>query len=266
MKKMLTVTIDGIQVDVEEGATVLEAAQRAGVYIPTLCYHPCLPPIGACRLCAVEVEGMKGIHTACTLPCTDGMVVHTDTPAIKRFRQDILWLILSEHPHACLICEKRDECDLKTCEFDIPVEQRCCSKWNECELKEIVDAVGLPEDIPLPEYKSRGFPVIEDEPLIFIDRNLCILCERCIRACQDLRGIGAIGFIYRGRNSMTAPPPNMNLSESGCRFCCTCVEVCPSGALRDKVDFNGKPREEVIIACKYACPARIDVPRYVRLI
>lgn len=265
--KWLNVTIDGVQIKVPEGTTVLLAARQAGVRIPTLCYHPKLSPTGACRLCIVEVEGMRGVHTSCTLPCSDGMVVHTNTPNVKRLRQHVLWLLLSDYPCSeCLLCDERNTCDLKTCKHDIPVEQRCCYKWEACELRFIVDEIGLPDDLPKPVYTHRGFEQIEDEPLILIDRNKCILCERCIKACQEARGIGAIGFIFRGHSSYSGPPPNVRLEDSGCRFCCTCVEVCPSGALLDKVSFDGKPREQVLVPCKYACPAGIDVPRYVRLI
>ncbi|MCS7253439.1 MAG: FAD-dependent oxidoreductase [Armatimonadota bacterium] len=267
VSKWLNVTIDGVQIKVPEGTTVLLAARQAGLHIPTLCYHPKLSPTGACRMCTVEVEGMKGFHTSCTLPCSDGMVVHTSTPAVKSMRQHVLWLLLSDYPCTeCLLCDKRNTCNLRSCEYDIPVEQRCCYKWEACELRFIVDDVGLPEGLPKPKYAHRGFKPAEDEPLILIDRNKCILCERCIKACQEARGIGAIGFIFRGRNSFTGPPPGMSLEDSGCKFCCTCVEVCPSGALLDKVSFDDKPREQVLVPCKYACPAGIDVPRYIRLI
>lgn len=265
--RWLSVTIDGVKIKVPEGTTVLLAARQANIHIPTLCYHPKLSPTGACRLCIVEVEGMKGVHTSCTLPCTDAMVVHTNTQVIKHMRQYVLWLLLSNYPCTeCLLCDKRNTCNLKLCEYDIPLEKRCCQKWEACELRFAVDEIGLPEDLPKPQYVPRGLQVIEDEPLILIDHNKCILCERCIKACQEARGIGAIGFMFRGRDSFTGAPPEMNLEDSGCRFCCTCVEVCPSGALLDKVGFDDKPREQALVPCKYACPAGIDVSRYVRLI
>ncbi|MFA4045073.1 MAG: hypothetical protein HZRFUVUK_001882 [Candidatus Fervidibacterota bacterium] len=266
-RKHVTVTIDGKQVEVPEGTTVLIAARSAGIRIPTLCYHPMLSPTGACRLCIVEIEGMRGFHTSCTMPCTDGMVVRTNTPMLKQLRQHVLWLLLSNYPcSVCLTCDKRSTCDLTTCDYDVPANLRCCQKWEACELRSIVEEIGLPEDMPKPEYSERGFLEITDEPLILIDRNKCILCERCIKACQEARGIGAIGFMFRGRASYTGAPPETRLADSGCRFCCTCVEVCPSGALLDKVKFDGKPREQVLVPCKFACPANIDVPRYVRLI
>jgi len=265
--RMARITIDGLEVDVEDGATVLQAADKAGIHIPRLCYHPSLTPTGACRLCIVEVEGMKGVHTSCTLPVTPGMVVHTNTELLKHLRKHTLWLLLTDYPNTrCLLCPKWDECDLQTCEYGVPIEERPSRKWEVREFRAVVSEIGLPEDLPYPEYRPRGLSVIEDEPLILIDRNKCILCERCIKVCRDLRGIGAIGFIYRGRSSFAGAPPEMSLEESGCRFCCSCVEVCPTGALRDKVDFDGRPREEVLIPCKYLCPAQIDVPRYVRLI
>lgn len=265
--RSVKVVIDGIGIEVEEGTTVLQAAEKAGIHIPKLCYHPSLKPVGACRLCVVEVEGMKGVHTSCTLPCSDGMEVHTNTDLIRNFRKDVLWLLLTSYPNnKCLLCPKRSDCDLKECDYDLPIEERCCEKWDRCELRAVVEEIGLPDDLPLPEYRPRGLPILKDEPLILIDMNKCIMCERCINVCQELRGVGAIGFIYRGQSSVAAPPPGMRLEESGCRFCCFCVEVCPTGALRDKVDFDERPREQTIIACKYSCPAGVDVPRYVRLI
>lgn len=264
---MLNVTIDGVRVQVEEGVTVLEVAVKAGIYIPTLCHHPDLPPFGACRMCIVEIEKMRGLPTSCTTPATDGMIVHTNTPQIQDLRKDILWLMLTEHPHVCLTCEKKEGCTLEPCELGVSEEQRCCSKWNNCELQKVVDWVGLRDELPV--YTPGEKPVKRDDPLIERDMNLCILCGRCARICQDVRGVGAIGFINRGKESLITTSYLASLKEAACKFCGACVEVCPTGALVDKrlkEKEAADEREALLVPCKSECPAGIDVPRYVRLV
>jgi len=236
----INLTIDGKQVEVPEGATVLEAAQRAGVYIPTLCYHPDLPPFGACRLCIVEVEGMRGLPTSCTLPAAPGMVVHTNTERLQQLRRRVLALILSEHP------------------------REASPLWRDSELRRVAEWIGLPERIP--PYQPQGRPQREDEPLLVHDMELCVLCGRCVRACHDLRGVGAIGFVNRGRETVITTNFEVSLADSGCRFCGACAEVCPTGAIRDKKSYAPEQREEALVPCRHACPAGIDVPAYVRLI
>ena len=264
---MINVTIDGVQVQVEEGVTALEAAVKAGIYIPTLCHHPDLPPFGACRMCIVEIENMRGLPTSCTTPATEGMIVHTNTHRVQDLRKDILWLMLTEHPHVCLTCKKKEGCTVKSCELGISEEQRCCSKWNNCELQKVVDWVGLKDELPV--YVLGDKPVKNDDPLIERDTNLCILCGRCARICQDVRGVGAIGFINRGRNTLIATAYLASLKEAACKFCGACVEVCPTGALVDKrlkEKESADEREALLVPCKGECPAGIDVPRYVRLV
>ena len=264
---LINVTIDGVQVQIEEGATVLETAVKAGKYIPTLCHHPDLPPFGACRMCIVEIEKMRGFPTACTTPATEGMVVQTNTPQVQDLRQDILWLILSEHPHVCLFCDKKEGCTIETCELDVPKEQRCCSRWNECELRKVVDWVGIRDELPV--YTPGKKPIQKDDPLIERDTNLCILCGRCARFCQEVRGVGAIGFINRGREALVTTPYLASLKEAACKFCGACIEICPTGALVDKrlkEKEAAADEEALLVPCKGECPAGIDVPRYIRLV
>ena len=119
-------TIDGQEVRVQEGKTVLEAAQAAGIYIPTLCYHPLLTPYGGCRMCIVEIDKMRGLPTSCTTPATDSMVVRTDTPQLQEFRRGVLELVLSEHPHACLVCWRNERCKpFDICLRNVDVTERC---------------------------------------------------------------------------------------------------------------------------------------------
>ncbi|MFC1871416.1 FAD-dependent oxidoreductase, partial [Chloroflexota bacterium] len=266
---MINLAIDGVKIEVAEGATVLEAAQTAGIYIPTLCYHPLIEPSGSCRLCMVEIEKMRGPVTACTTPASEGMVVKTDTPQIQKLRRSTLELILTEHPHQCLTCWRRERCGpYDICLRNVAVTERCvtCHRNESCELQRVVDYVGI-EDVVLP-YHYKGLPVDDQDPLIARDYNLCILCGRCTQVCQEVRGIGAISLIQRGSESRVGTAYDRPLQESGCRYCGACVEVCPTGALMDRAakwDFDAE-RESVIVPCHYACPAGIDVPLYVYLI
>ena len=270
MAEKIKLTIDGISLEVEKGATVLGAAQSAGIYIPTLCYHPSLQPYGGCRLCIVEIENMRGLPTSCTTPATEGMKVTTNTPQLQELRRSFLQLILTEHPNACLTCHRRERCGpYDICLRHVSVNERCvsCPNNKQCELQYLVDYIGI-EEVTLP-YKYRELPAdFTREPLIRRDYNLCVLCGRCVQMCADVRGIGAIGFANRGFDTVVSTAFDRPLQDSGCRFCGACVEVCPTGALMD-TEAAYKPEsewEEVAVPCKHACPAGINVPLYVYLI
>jgi formate dehydrogenase beta subunit len=269
MTEKIKLTIDGQEIEVEPGLTVLQAAQHAGIYIPTLCYHPNLQPYGGCRMCIVEIENMRGLPTSCTTPVTAGMNVKTDTEKLKDLRRSILQLALSEHPNACLTCHRRERCGPNDiCLFNVAVNERCvnCPANYRCELQNLVDYLGIKE-IGLP-YSYKKLPVdFTREPLIRRDYNLCILCGRCIQMCAEVRGIGVYSFIKRGYDTTVSTATNRPLQDSGCRFCGACVEVCPTSAL---MDFEAayqpdKNWEEVAIPCRHACPAGINVPLYVYL-
>ncbi len=269
MTEKIKLTIDGVEVEVEQGATVLQAAQEAGIYIPTLCYHPDLPPYGGCRLCIVEIKDMRGFPTSCTTPATDGMVVTTNTSRLREMRQDFLQLILTEHPNACLTCERRERCSpYDICLRNVAVTERCvlCPKNKQCELQYVVDYIGIGE-MPLP-YRYRDLSIDNRTPLIERNYNLCILCGRCVQVCDEVRGIGAISFVNRGFHTVVSTAYNRALQDSGCRLCGACVEVCPTGALMDtKAKYQPDcDHESVAVPCKYACPAGINVPLYVYLI
>jgi NADPH-dependent glutamate synthase beta subunit-like oxidoreductase len=268
MAEKITLTIDGRTVSVEAGATVLSAAQEAGLYIPTLCYHPDLRPFGACRMCITEIEKMRGFPPACTTPATEGMVVQTNTEKLQELRRNILELILTEHPPECLVCWRRERCDpLQICLRTATVGERCvdCPKNQQCELQRLVDYVGIKE-ITLPA-SEKELPILPGGPFFDRDYNLCVLCGRCVQACQDLRGIGAIAFNFRGSEAVVGTAFDQSLEDSGCKFCFTCVEVCPTGALVDKAARFApiEDWEAYVVPCRNACPAGVDVPRYVSL-
>ena len=240
----ITLNIDGREVKTRKGRTVLEAALDAGLYIPNLCYHPDLSPLGACRLCVVEIKDMRGIPTACTTPAEDGMVVKTRTAELEQIRRIAMELMLAGYPGDFLTSPQNLNCEFQAVAQYLGItEQRLRS---------------LPRDIPV----NTGNPLFEH------DLNRCILCGRCVRACYELRGVGILSFIKRGRETYIGTAFDRSLADAGCRFCGACVEVCPTGAIRDKDGLlaAGADREATLVPCKDACPAGIDVPRYIRLI
>ncbi len=284
----IKLTIDDTEVTVPEGTTVLDAAQQAGIYIPHLCSHPDLPSsreskaaesvyrgnelirgvdsnkeFEGCKLCVVEVAGTEDLPTACTTQVKEGMVIHTNTTPVKELRQRNLSLILANHPHTCLTCAQREGCAREPCSMKTDYVLRCCPKFGRCELQKVAEHIGVSKETP--RYTFANIPVIEDEPLLVRNYNLCIGCTRCVRVCKEVRGVGALGFVFDSNGKVTVGTVAPTLKESGCKFCTACVEVCPTGALTDKKSFKEPQKEEVLIPCKAACPAGINVPQYVRL-
>ena len=261
-------TIDGRTVSALTGSSLLAAAQEAGIYVPALCAHPDLPPASqrgegdaGCNLCLVEIDGRAGLHKACSTAVEAGMSVRTVSEAIGLARQENLARTLGNHPHVCLTCPQRDGCSRTTCSYGNPVEQRCCSIFSSCELRKISDYIGIPNNTP--KYQPVLLPVIKDEPFYDRDYNLCIDCRRCLVACNDVRGVGCLEIKETdGRKWVGTIKPT--LIESGCKFCSACVTVCPTGALLDRT-LDPARLEESQVPCKAACPAGIDVPRYVQL-
>jgi len=284
------VVIDEVAIDAEAGASILEAALAAGVYIPHLCSHPDLPPYDAippvravyrgsrrieavdgpggenpydgCGLCVVEVEGEDNPVRACRTPVKEGMRIRTRSAALVVLRRTHLAAILETHPHACLTCAQREGCSLTQCSSNVPVEERCCWKFNRCELRKVAGSVGIPPH--LPRYRYRDLPRLNDTPLFSRDDNLCIGCMRCVRACHHTYGEAAIGYI-RSDDGIVVGALGPSPPESGCRLCGICVEVCPTGALMD-TDIQWASRRSDLVPCVHHCPLGLDVPEYVRRI
>jgi formate dehydrogenase (NADP+) beta subunit len=263
-----TLKIDGQKVTTRGKMSVFEAAIAAGVYIPNLCYHPNLQSSGECRLCLVKVEGKEELAVSCITPAIENMVVYTNTPEIRQKQTEILKKLLAEHPTACPTCWRKEHCKpFDICLRNASITERCvtCPKNGRCELQKVAEYLELePVEIP---YTYRALPVNRDNPYFDLDYNLCIACGRCVRACNDFRKIKALDFIningYR-----VAGPVNGNHKDSGCKFCFSCVEVCPTGALVDQeARYLDIPSwETYVVPCRAACPAHIDVPRYINLI
>ncbi|MDP2661096.1 MAG: 2Fe-2S iron-sulfur cluster-binding protein, partial [Dehalococcoidia bacterium] len=281
----ISLNIDNVKIEVPEGASILDAARQAKVYIPTLCSHPDLPPYrrtdGAervytgkdlhydgtaappqrvgCGLCFIEVEG-EGAKKSCITAASPGMKVKTDTPEVTARRKDNLAKMLAKHPHVCLMCAQREGCSRTACSMNVPVPERCCEKFGNCEIRKVSDYIGIKLDTP--RFVHRDLPTVRDEPLFVRDYNLCIHCGRCVRACADLRGIRALGVTYQDEAGVVGHL-GPTLAESGCKFCGACVEVCPTGTLMDKA--RGATRE-ALVPCQTACPVGMHVPDYVRFI
>jgi formate dehydrogenase major subunit len=233
---MIKLTIDGKTIEVQEGTTVLNAAEAAGLYVPTLCNHPQLTPYGGCRLCMVEVEGARTLQPSCTLPATDGMVVQTHTEKVLKARKFVLTLIFSERNHFCMYCQvSGGDCELQNRAYD--------ENMTHWELQ--------------PNWQP--FEVDASHEFIVLDNNRCILCRRCTRACGELVGNYTLGFEERGANSLLVADYNVPLGESTCISCGTCVQICPTGALIDRQSaFQGKEVDVeqhpgVCVECSIGC-------------
>jgi len=241
---VVPLNIDGRDIETKKGKTVLEAALEAGIYIPNLCHHPDLTPAGGCGLCVVEIEGKKGLPTSCTTPAEEGMHVKTKSSHVDRMRRLAMELILSGHPPDCTVC----------------------SQYLNCELQSMKQYIGTAEELRV-RRRSKPFAASNANPLFVYDPARCILCGRCMRACHDLRGVGVLSFMKKDKEAFIGTGSDSLLADAGCRFCGACVEVCPTGALRDKEELTrGKSRRAARVPCRYICPAEIDVPRYLRLI
>ncbi|MBN1308852.1 MAG: FAD-dependent oxidoreductase [Chitinispirillaceae bacterium] len=283
----LAIAIDGRSFDAAPGSTILDVARKAGVYIPSLCAHPDVPviehAIGAtvvyrgderltaddphaqwdgCGLCAVEVNG--AIVRSCTTAATAGMSVITGSPAVIAYRRDRLSELLRDHPHACLTCAQAQGCPRTQCSSNVPENERCCELLGNCELQRVANYIGIPADVP--RYRPRGLPKLTNEPLFDFNSELCIGCLRCVRACNDLRDVGTLGFVMQSGRPVVGTLEAGGRANSHCRFCGACVEVCPTGALTDKIRVVGDEREKILVPCRNSCPAGIDIPRLLRYI
>jgi len=225
----LNLTIDGKEVVVPKGSTVLEACRMHDIPVPTLCQDPELTNAGACRLCIVEIEGMRNLPPSCVTQVTQGMIVKTQTPKVRKSRKVILELLVANHPLDCMTCQKMGDCSLAEYAYEYGVSGE--------------------------DYRGerREHPLDDSNPFILRDPNKCILCGKCVRACEEIQGRSVLDFFKRGFDAQVGPAFDIPYSESECVFCGSCVSVCPVGALVEK-KMVGQARAWNIEKVQTTCP------------
>ena len=227
----VALTIDGVRVDVAEGTSVMRAAVMAGVRIPKLCATDRLDAYGSCRMCLVEIEGRKGTPASCTTPAQPGMVVTTQTDRLQRLRRNVMELYISDHPLDCLTCPTN----------------------GDCELQDTAGEVGLREVRYGFEGESHTRAVLDDSnPYFAFDASKCIVCSRCVRACDEIQGTLAITIEGRGFDAKVGTGTSFDFLNSECVSCGACVDVCPTASLTEKSIIKlGTPRSETTTTCAY---------------
>ncbi|HHW01625.1 MAG TPA: 2Fe-2S iron-sulfur cluster binding domain-containing protein [Thermoanaerobacterales bacterium] len=226
---MVTLTIDGQKVEVPKGSTVLEAAHKANIKIPTLCFLKGINEIGACRMCVVEVKGARALQASCVLPVSEGMEVITNSPAVRESRKVTLELLLSDHNLECPTCVRNLNCELQKLSEELGIK-----------------SIRYPGEKHAPRYDDFS-------PSIVRDASKCILCRRCVSVCHKVQGVGVISPNHRGFNTVIAPVFDLSLAEVACVNCGQCIMACPVGALKEKDDTDkvwqalADPEKHVIV-------------------
>ena len=210
MSQTVLLTIDGQQVAVAPDTTIMRAAERVGIRIPRLCFHPQLSIDGACRICVVEVDGLRKLVTSCSYPVAEGMVVRTTTPEIRQIRRDICELLLDNHPEDCQCCERDGNCELQRLAYSLGVRERLFAG----EKKHFDD-----------DYSSEA---------VIRNPDKCVLCHRCVRICAEVQGVTALGVAHRGFLSNVTPAFELPFAESVCTGCGQCINVCPTAAFLER--------------------------------
>jgi len=233
---MYKLKINGNEIEVPEGTTVLKAATLAGVEIPTLCDHPALEPYGGCRLCLVEIEGARTLQPACTLPVSNNMVIKTQTEKVKSARKFVLSMIFSERNHFCPYCQV---------------------SGSDCELQNAAYDEGMTHWPIQPNWQP--YQMDASHPYFVLEHNRCILCRRCVRACAELVGNFTLGMEERGANTILVADLGVPLGSSSCISCGVCVQICPTGALIDRWSaYRGQEKDvnktkTICIGCSIGC-------------
>jgi len=232
--ELVELTIDGYQVCVPKGTSLMRAAVDAGVQIPKLCATDSLEPFGSCRLCLVEIDGRKGTPSSCTTPAEAGMVVHTQTTKLQELRKGVMELYISDHPLDCLTCSANGNCELQT-------------QAGVVGLRNVRYGVGAQAGAHHLDLKKD-----ESNPYFTFDSSKCIVCNRCVRACEETQGTFALTISGRGFESRVSPGQDQSFMESDCVSCGACVQACPTATLQEKSVIElGQPEHSLITTCAY---------------
>lgn len=238
--------VNGTQIEVEENQSVLNAVLTAGIYIPHLCSHPDLFPQGGCKLCVVEIDGNTDPVTSCTTLAKDGMKIVTKTENLDKIRRTSMEFMLAGHPHDCTGCRS----------------------YGNCELQVMMQYLSVVANPGMREIHKTTTKINTNNPLMDREMERCIQCGRCVRICEDVRGVGVYHYLKKGDETFIGTEGDLSLAAADCRFCGACVEVCPTGSLQDRDGTFRKDvtRDKALIPCSLECPARINVPEYLRMI
>jgi NADH dehydrogenase/NADH:ubiquinone oxidoreductase subunit G len=231
-KSKISLKIDGSEVTADAGMTILEAAQRVGIHIPTLCHHPALSSWGGCRMCVVEVEGVPRLVASCVMPVREGMVVVTSNERITRSRRMVLEFIFAERNHNCMFCPSSGDCELQQLAYDLQMEH-----------------MAVPQAF-------APYPLDVTNDYMGIDHNRCILCGRCVRACAELAGNHVLAFQNRGPHSLVGFDLNESINKSTCSACGICMQICPTGAIfnRQRTHYAVKGHDKAWQITDSHCP------------
>jgi formate dehydrogenase major subunit len=241
-EKMVTLTIDGQSISVPEGTSIMRAAMEAGTQIPKLCATDMVDAFGSCRLCLVEVEGRAGTPASCTTPVAAGLVVHTQTERLKKLRKGVMELYISDHPLDCLTCAANGDCELQ--DMAGAVGLRDVRYGNQGENHVFADACG--------EANPAWLPKDESNPYFTYDPSKCIVCSRCVRACEEVQGTFALTISGRGFDSRVSPGMSESFLGSECVSCGACVQACPTATLTEKSVIEiGQPEHSAVTTCAY---------------
>jgi len=230
MDKKIPLTIDGKNIEANAGQTILECARENGIFIPTLCQYAKTTNVGACRVCLVQVENARSLVASCCMPASPGMVIQTNTEAVRKAQTMVVELIWSSGNHNCLTCEQNGQCELQNLVY-----------W-------------LQIDKPRFNIEPPGYPIEDNNSMIRRDLDKCILCGRCIRACNEIQVNEVLDFSMRGSQAKVGPAFDTDYFHSNCVFCGECLQACPTGAITYKqAKYAGRPWElkKVRTTCTY---------------
>ena len=238
-EQTVTLEIDGVAVTVPAGTSVMRAAVEAGVHVPKLCATDSLEPFGSCRLCLVEIDGRRGYPASCTTPAEAGMKVRTQSPKLQELRKGVMELYISDHPLDCLTCAANGDCELQ-------------DMAGVVGLRNVRYGVGAQEVAGVSGAHHLGMQKDESNPYFTYDPSKCIVCNRCVRACEETQGTFALTISGRGFESRVSAGMDEAFMDSECVSCGACVQACPTATLQEKsVIERGQPEHSVITTCAY---------------